>query len=312
MEIIFYHPVCDTAAWIHALQTHLPGATIREWRHGDHRHADYALVWHPPVEMLQGRALKAVFVLGAGVDSILNKLQAHPEMLAPLVPLFRLEDTGMVQQMQEYTVSQVLHWFRRFDDYQALKQNACWQPLPEYHREDFTIGIMGAGVLGSKVAESLLAWGFPVRVWSRSRKDWPGVRSFVGRDELSDFLRQTRVLINLLPSTAETRGIINANLINQLQNESYILNLARGAQLIEEDLLQALDSGKVKSAMLDVFSREPLPAESPLWRHPLVSMTPHIAAVTRLQEAVDYIARTLAQLEQGEVVSGQVDRQRGY
>lgn len=312
MEIIFYHPVCDTPAWIHALQTQLPGANIREWKRGDQGHADYALVWHPPVEMLQGRDLKAVFALGAGVDSILGKLQAHPEMLAPSIPLFRLEDTGMVQQMQEYAVSQVLHWFRRFDDYQAFKLAACWQPLPEYDRKDFTIGIMGAGVLGSKVAESLMAWGFPVRVWSRSRKDLPGVRSFVGRDELHDFLCETRVLINLLPSTAETTGIINLTLLNQLQNESYVLNLARGVQLVEADLLQALYSGKVKSAMLDVFSREPLPAESPLWRHPRVAMTPHIAAVTRLQEAVEYIASTIAQCERGEVVSGPVDRQRGY
>ncbi|HCC5837072.1 glyoxylate/hydroxypyruvate reductase GhrA [Citrobacter farmeri] len=312
MDIIFYHPTFDTPWWIAALEKAIPGARVREWKSGDNDPADYALVWHPPVEMLEGRNLKAVFALGAGVDSILSKLKAHPTMLDPAIPLFRLEDTGMGLQMQEYAVSQVLHWFRRFDDYQALKNESQWQPLPEYTREEFTVGIMGAGVLGAKVAESLQAWGFPLRCWSRSRKTWPGVESFAGTEELSAFLSQTRVLINLLPNTAETVGIINGKLLDQLQDGAYLLNLARGVHVNEDDLLAALNSKKLKGAMLDVFSREPLPADSPLWKHPRVAMTPHIAAVTRPTEAVAYISRTISHLENGEAVTGRVDRQRGY
>ena len=312
MEIIFYHPTFDTQYWIRELEKQLPGARVREWKAGDNQPADYALVWHPPVEMLQGRALKAVFALGAGVDSILSKLRDHPDMLPLSIPLFRLEDTGMGRQMQEYAVSQVLHWFRRFDDYQALKLASRWQPLPEYRADEFTIGIMGAGVLGAKVAESLQPWGFPLRVWSRSRKSWPQVQSFVGQAELGGFLHGTRVLINLLPNTAETVGIINQTLLAQLPDESYLLNLARGVHVVEEDLLAALNNGKLKGAMLDVFSREPLPQESPLWAHPRVAMTPHVAAVTRPMEAIAYIAGTISRLERGESVSGQVDRQRGY
>ncbi|HAE2266364.1 TPA_asm: glyoxylate/hydroxypyruvate reductase GhrA [Salmonella enterica subsp. salamae serovar 60:g,m,t:z6] len=312
MEIIFYHPTFNAAWWVNALEKALPHARVREWKAGDNHPADYALVWQPPVEMLAGRRLKAVFALGAGVDSILSKLNAHPEMLDASIPLFRLEDTGMGLQMQEYAVSQVLHWFRRFDDYQALKNQAIWKPLPEYTREEFGVGIMGAGVLGSKVAESLQAWGFPLRCWSRSRKSWPGVESYAGREELGAFLNQTRVLINLLPNTAQTVGIINRELLDQLPDGAYVLNLARGVHVQEADLLAALDSGKLKGAMLDVFSQEPLPQESPLWRHPRVAMTPHIAAVTRPAEAIDYIARTITQLEKGESVTGQVDRTRGY
>ncbi|HBR1291116.1 glyoxylate/hydroxypyruvate reductase GhrA [Klebsiella quasipneumoniae] len=312
MEIIFYHPTFDTQYWIRELEKQLPGARVREWKAGDNQPADYALVWHPPVEMLQGRALKAVFALGAGVDSILSKLRDHPDMLPLSIPLFRLEDTGMGRQMQEYAVSQVLHWFRRFDDYQALKLASRWQPLPECRADEFTIGIMGAGVLGAKVAESLQPWGFPLRVWSRSRKSWPQVQSFAGQAELGGFLQGTRVLINLLPNTAETVGIINQTLLAQLPDESYLLNLARGVHVVEEDLLAALNNGKLKGAMLDVFSREPLPQESPLWAHPRVAMTPHVAAVTRPMEAIAYIAGTISRLERGESVSGQVDRQRGY
>lgn len=312
MEIIFYHPTFDTPYWIAELSKLLPDARIRGWVRGDNAPADYALVWHPPVEMLQGRELKAVFALGAGVDSILSKLKAHPEMLPESIPLFRLEDTGMGIQMQEYAVSQVLHWFRRFDDYQALQRQSTWQPLPDYMQEEFTIGIMGAGVLGSKVAESLLSWGFPVRCWSRSRKQWPQVTSYAGEEELNAFLQGTRVLINLLPNTAETVGIINQQHLSQLPDNSYVLNLARGVHVVEEDLLAALDSGKLKAAMLDVFSREPLPKESPLWLHPRVTMTPHVAAVTRPKEAIAYIAQTITQLERGEEPGGQVDRVRGY
>lgn len=312
MEIIFYHPTFDTPYWIAELGKKLPGAKIRAWQRGDNAPADYALVWHPPVEMLQGRQLKAVFALGAGVDSILSKLNAHPEMLADSIPLYRLEDTGMASQMQEYAVSQVLHWFRRFDDYQALQREGRWQPLADYSHDEFTIGIMGAGVLGSKVAQSLLAWGFPVRCWSRSRKTWPQVTSFAGEEELADFLQHTRVLINLLPNTAQTVGIVNKSLLAQLPDDSYVLNLARGVHVVEEDLLAALDSGKLKGAMLDVFSREPLPDESPLWRHPRVTITPHVAAVTRPQEAIAYISQTIEKLERGEKATGEVDRVRGY
>lgn len=312
MEILFYHPSFDNNYWINALREAMPQANVRAWKVGDNAPADYALVWHPPVAMLKGRKLKGVFALGAGVDAILSQLSANPGMLADDIPLFRLEDTGMGLQMQEYAVSQVLHWFRRFDDYQALKQQAKWQPLEEYERDDFTIGILGAGVLGSKVAESLLAWGFPLRCWSRSRKSLPGVSSFAGADELPDFLHGTRVLINLLPNTPETVGLINRSLLNQLADNSYVINLARGVHVVETDLLAALESGKLKGAMLDVFSREPLPAGDPLWAHPRVTMTPHIAAVTRPAEAIAFISHTIGQLERGETVSGRVDRARGY
>ncbi|MEX5381931.1 glyoxylate/hydroxypyruvate reductase GhrA [Cronobacter muytjensii] len=313
MEILFYHPTFDVAQWAALLQRHLPQARLRAWEPGDNAPADYALVWHPPYEMLRGRThLKAIFVLGAGVDSLLSRLDAHPDLLPPDVPLCRMEDIGMAAQMQEYAVSQVLHWFRRFDDYVALQREAKWQPLEEYCHADFTIGVLGAGVLGGQVAQCLHSWGFPVRCWSRSRKTYPGIESFAGTHELAAFLRGTRVLINLLPNTPETVGIINGGLLAALEDNAYVLNLARGVHLVEEDLLAALDNGKIKGAMLDVFHQEPLPAESPLWRHPRVRLTPHVAAVTRPEEAAAFIAQSISRIERGETPQNQVDVARGY
>lgn len=177
MDIIFYHPTFDTQWWIEALHKAIPQAEVRAWKSGDNESADYALVC-PPVEMLAGRDLRSS-CLHLGRVLILfyeQATEAHPEMLKPSVPLFRLEDTGMGEQMQEYAVSQVLHWFRRLTITASSKNSSHWQPLPEYHREDFTIGILGAGVLGSKVAQSLQTWRFPLRCWSRTRKSWPGVQ----------------------------------------------------------------------------------------------------------------------------------------
>jgi len=312
MDIIFYHPSFNTEKWIAGLQQRLPQARIRKWTAGDTAHADYALVRQPPVEMLQGRALKGVFALGAGVDDILNQLREHPHMLAEGVPLFRLEDTGMGRQMQEYAVWHVLGWFRRFNEYQQQKNEAVWQPLRNHSRDDFTIGILGAGVLGSSVAESLRFWGFPVRCWSRSPKDLPGVTSFHGEAQLDDFLAGSKVLINLLPNTPQTVGILNRKLLGKLKPQAYLINLARGAHLVEDDLLAAIEAGEIKAAALDVFVQEPLAQQHPFWAHPAIAITPHNAAVTLPEEAMDYIADAIRLRETGAMPSGLVDVVRGY
>lgn len=313
MDIIFYHPSFNAEKWINGLQQRLPQARIRAWQAGDTGPADYALVRQPPVEMLKGRKeLKGVFALGAGVDDILGQLRQHPEMLAEGVPLFRLEDTGMARQMQEYAVYHVLGWFRRYTEYQQQKAQALWQPLPNPSRAAFSIGILGAGVLGSSVAESLKVWGFPVRCWSRSPKELPGITSFHGAEQLGEFLSGTQVLINLLPNTPQTEGILNRALLSQLKPQAFLLNLARGAHLVEEDLLAAMAAGEIRAAALDVFVREPLDKQHPFWAHPDIAITPHNAAVTLPEEAMDYIAKSVLQQEAGETPAGLVDVTRGY
>ncbi|HHK5723045.1 TPA: glyoxylate/hydroxypyruvate reductase GhrA [Serratia marcescens] len=313
MNIIYYHPLFNAQEWLTGIKQRLPQAEIREWQRGDERPADYALVWRPPHEMLANRRdLKAVFALGAGVDAILDQERKHPGTLPAGVPLLRLEDTGMAQQMQEYALSYVLRYFRRFDEYQALQQRQEWQPLDPHSLDDFTIGILGAGVLGQSVARKLTEFGFSVRCWSRSAKQIDGVQSFAGEDQRAAFLDGVKLLINLLPNTPETVGILNRELFAQLSAGAYLINIARGAHLVEADLLAALEQGQLAAATLDVFAREPLPQDHPFWRHPRVTITPHIAAITLPQQAMDQIAANIRALEAGHPTAGVVDRQRGY
>lgn len=258
------------------------------------------------------RDLKAVFALGAGVDAILDQERKHPGTLPAGVPLLRLEDTGMAQQMQEYALSYALRYFRRFDEYQALQQRQEWQPLDPHSLDDFTIGILGAGVLGQSVARKLTEFGFRVRCWSRSAKHIDGVQSFAGEAQRAAFLDGVKLLINLLPNTPETIGILNRELFAQLSTGAYLINIARGAHLVEADLLAALEQGQLAAATLDVFAREPLPQDHPFWRHPRVTITPHIAAITLPQQAMDQIAANIRALEAGHAPAGVVDRQRGY
>ncbi|NMP26667.1 glyoxylate/hydroxypyruvate reductase GhrA [Rahnella sp. SAP-1] len=313
MNILFYHPTGNATPWIDGISQRLPTANVRLWLRGDNQPADYALVWHPPHEMLASRTtLKGIFVLGAGVDAILTQEQRQPGTLPAGVPLFRLEDTGMALQMQEYALASVLRYFRRMDEYQLLQQQKQWRPLPVHQRDDFTIGILGAGVLGSAVAQQLVAMNFKVRCWSRSAKNLNGVDSFYGDEQLPTFAQGCKLLINLLPNTPHTQGILNSRLFAWLQPQAYLINPGRGRHLVDGDLLSALDSGQLAAATLDVFVEEPMPRMHPFWSHPRVSITPHIAADTLPAEAMDSIVANIQAIEAGRAPSGRVDRTRGY
>ncbi len=313
MNIIYYHPFFDARIWLEGMRKRLPQAQIREWTPGDDGPADYAMVWLPPYEMLATRQnLRGVFALGAGVDAILAQEKAHPGTLPAGVPLVRLEDTGMALQMEEYAAAAVMRYFRRFDEYEQQQRQGIWRYLPPHARENFVVGVAGAGVLGGKVAQRLASFGLRVRCWSRSEKHFDGVESFHGQAQFAAFLKGTQVIVNLLPNTPETAGILNKSVFSQLNHGAYIINLARGAHLLEDDLLEALNSGQVAAAMLDVFAKEPLAQDHPFWTHPRVTVTPHIAAFTLPEEAMDYVAENIKTIEAGNMPTGMVDIRRGY
>jgi glyoxylate/hydroxypyruvate reductase len=316
MKILFSMPAAEeTADWLQSLARALPGAQIRTWLPGDTAEADYAVVWRPSREVFAQRAgLKAVFNLGAGVDALLALEREAPGTLPSGVPIVRLEDTGMAAQMAEYATYAVLRYLRRFDEYELAQRTADprWRVLEPHARETFTVGVLGLGVLGTHVARALASLGLPVRGYSRGKKHLHGIETFAGPQEFDAFLDGTQVLVNLLPSTPETDGILNRSTFAKLARGAYLVNLARGAHLVEDDLLDALAAGQIAAATLDVFAKEPLPPDHRFWREPRVTITPHISAITLREQAIVQIAQKIEALERGEPIGGIVDLIRGY
>ena len=306
MKLLFCCAGTKPEPWIAGLRAALPAADVAVWEPGAPA-ADYAVVWAPPQAFLDEQpGLKAVFNIGAGVDALL-KLR-----LPPTARVVRLDDAGMSVQMAEYVCHAVIRHYREFDGYEADVRQGRWSYRKPRSRADFAVGVMGLGVLGSRVAQALRVFEFPVNGWSRSPKALDGVRGFSGREGFNDFLSASRVLVNLLPLTPDTQDILNRDTLSRLQPGGYVINVARGAHLVDEDLLALLDEGHLAGATLDVFRTEPLPAGHPFWTHPGMTVTPHTSARTLRDESIAQIAGKIRALEQGEPIAGIVDPVRGY
>ncbi|MBX3611211.1 MAG: glyoxylate/hydroxypyruvate reductase A [Hydrogenophaga sp.] len=292
--------------WQQGLQAALPEADVRIWQPGAPA-ADHAVVWSPPQAFFDEQTqLKAVFNTGAGVDALLAA------RIAPGTRIVRLDDAGMSVQMAEYVCHAVIRHFREFDAYEADVKAGRWSYRKPRLRTDFPVGVMGLGVLGERVARALTVFDFPVHGWSRTAKAIEGVVCHSGEDRLDGFLSQCRVLVNLLPLTPQTENILNRRTLGLLRPEGYLINVARGAHLVEDDLLVLLDSGHLAGATLDVFRTEPLPAGHGFWNHPKITVTPHTSARTLREESIAQIVRKIRAVERGEPIAGEVDRQRGY
>ena len=306
MRILYYSADLDSAAWLPGLRAALPHAEVDLWTTGAPP-ADYAVVWKPPQQLLdEQHQLKALFNTGAGVDALMQL--RLPEGL----PVVRLDDAGMSVQMAEYVCHAVIRHFREFDGYASDMRKGKWSFRKPRARADFPVGIMGLGVLGARVARALAQFEFPVNGWSRSAKDLPGVQCFAGQAQFTPFLQASRVLVCLLPLTAETQDILNHDSLSRLRPGGYVVNVARGAHLVDADLLALLASGHLSGATLDVFRTEPLPPAHPFWTHPQITVTPHTSARTLRSESIAQIAGKIAALERGEPVAGRVHASRGY
>ena len=225
------------------------------------------------------------------------------------VPIARLIDPGMVAAMTETVLAHVLDWHRHHYRYRAQQAERRWEQLPQFMAGDRTVGVLGLGALGADAAQALRAHGFRVLGWSRRPKRLPGVESSV---ELADVLERSNVLVCLLPLTAETRGILDAEAFAQMPQGACLVNVARGGHLVEKDLLAALDSGRVSRAYLDVFETEPLPPGHPFWAHPEVTVTPHAAALTEPRTSLPKIVANIERVRRGEGPEGLVDLAAGY
>ena len=309
MHILFASPHHDPGTWLSSFQTAMPGARFSVWDPSQPpTEAEIAIGWQPSAEVFaHERHIKTLFNLGAGVDALLALPTLPPELT-----LVRLEDAGMSVQMAEYVVHALARVMRNFDGYAQDQASRTWGERPELARRHWPVGVLGLGVVGQRVASALASLDFPVAAWSRTARDIDGLRTFAGVEGLDAFLRQTRVLVNVLPLTPETHNLIDRDLMSKLLPEAMVINVGRGKSLVEEDLLAMLDSGHVRAAALDVFQTEPLPADHPFWRHPQVVVTPHIAARTLLEETVEQIVGKLRRLAEGKEVTGVVSRDRGY
>ncbi len=299
-------------AWVDGLRAALPGAEVDVWTPGAPP-ADHAVVWAPPQAFIdQQPGLRGLFNIGAGVDALL-KLSLPPSMR-----IVRLDDAGMSVQMAEYVCHALIRHFREFDGYAADAHEARWGYRKPMARQDFPVGVMGLGALGERVARTVAQFDFPVNGWSRTSKPIDGVRGFAGAAQFDAFLAASRVLVCLLPLTPDTRGIMRRETLLKLHGGrpgGYVINVARGAHLVEADLISLLDAGQLAGAALDVFETEPLPPAHPFWRHPKIEVTPHASARTLREESIAQIAGKIRAVEAGagfDTLAGVVDAQRGY
>jgi len=309
-------------AWQRALAARLPHATIAiDPGTPDGRleatsspvpdarfEADWAVGWGPPADLFARQpSLRAFFSTGAGVDHLLR----HPG-LPPSLALVRLEDAGMAGPMADYCLHELLRIAGRHDAYAAQQAQQRWHEQPAFARGELPVGIVGVGVLGAHVARQLAAAGFTVRGFARGPKSIDGVEVMFGATAWPEFLAATRVLILLAPRTPDTENLIDAAALARLAPGGWLINVARGALVVDADLISALDAGTLAGATLDVFREEPLPASHPFWHHPRIRMTPHVSAPTLVEVSAAQVAAKLVALERGEPVGGVVDRSRGY
>jgi glyoxylate/hydroxypyruvate reductase len=275
----------------------------------DRAAVEVAIVANPAPGSLQGLpGLLLIQSLWAGVDRLL----LDPTLPAE-VPIARLVDPAMNEAMAETALWAVLSLHRGFFDYARQQQELVWSQALQRRADEVSVLVLGLGQMGGTVAKRLAFNGYRVTGWNRhATVQLPGVTCRHGEAELDELLAKAEIVVNLLPLTPATRGLFNAARFGVMRREASLVNLARGAHVVEADLLAALDSGRLRHAVLDVFTQEPLPAEHPLWRHPKVTLLPHVAALTDPRSAARIAADNVRALREGRPLLNRVDLQRGY
>ena len=304
----------DAAPWERRFRAAAPGRDIRLWpdRVGDPADIAYAAAWLPPAGAFGAfKNLRAIFSLGAGVDALMADRSLPP------VPVVRVVDPDLTRRMTEYVTLHVLMHHRRQRLYDEQQRGRVWHEHAQPPARDVNVGLMGLGVLGRDAAEVLVRLGFRVAGWSRTPHDLPGIETFHGAAGLDAFLARTEILVCLLPHTPTTEGILDLALMRKLKRDgalggAFLINAGRGMLQVDADIVAALDEGALAGASLDVFPIEPLPAASPLWSHPKVTITPHNSAASVPEETVAYIVRQIERFEAGHALANIIDRVSGY
>jgi glyoxylate/hydroxypyruvate reductase A len=296
------------AEWAQLFATKAPDLPFHIWPDiGQPENVRYLAAWLPPENLeTQFPNLELLFSVGAGVDQF--DLVALPLDL----PVVRMTESGIITGMVEYVTMAVLGLHRDLLTYVDQQRQKVWQQQRVYPASKRQVGVLGVGMLGRAVLGKLDAFGFRLAAWSRSRHEIDGIRCFAGADELPAFLEATDIVVCLLPLTRATHGILNAELFTRMPRGAALIHVGRGPQLDHASLLAALDSGQISAAVLDVTDPEPLPVDHPLWSHPKILLTPHIASMTQPDTAVDLVLENIRRYREGEPLIGLVDRDRGY
>lgn len=310
MSILYYCEDDTNGAILKALRERLPTHNIEAWPECENPQAiTKAIVWQPPADFFNNlSSLKQVLSIAAGVDHLLD----HPG-LPNDVSIIRLTDAGMAEPMADFVLYGTLHAQRRMTDIAIAQRNASWQhELKPLGKSRLKVGILGAGEMGRVAAHKLLSNGYSVACWSRSPKPASELTHYSGNDGLDILLSTSNVLVCLLPLTPNTKHIINTTSLSKLPKNAFLINAGRGGHVDEQALLDMLNNGHLSGALLDVFESEPLPASSPFWGHEKVLVTPHVAAPTDIEGAIEQIAQSIELLDNKQTPPGTVDRTVGY
>lgn len=308
MAMLFKVPDARGLAWASLFETHAPDIDVRLWPQiGEPADVRYFAAWQPPQNLHERFPnLEVIFATSAGVDQFyLGELPEH-------IKVVRMLDPGIAQGIVEYACFAVLSLHRDIPLYLHQQRERQWQEHELTPARKRRVGVMGLGNLGVATLEALRPFGFELSGWARSQKDIPGVRCFSGAGQLADFLGQCDILICLLPLTDDTRGILNASTFAALPKGAQLINLGRGGHLIESDLLDALASGQLSHAIIDVLNDEPPTTEHPFWQHPDIWLTPHIGANSSPETAFDVLLANIRRHQNGEKMEGEIARDQGY
>jgi glyoxylate/hydroxypyruvate reductase A len=299
----------DGQLWKKAFEAALGSIDFRTLDNlGDKADIEVVLAWKPPAGLIASFPnVKLIVSLGMGVDHLLAD-----DRLPEGVPITRIMDDGLVGQMSEYALYWALRHHRDIDKYAASQRAKQWKVedfVDTVHRR---IGILGLGTIGQDTAKKFAALGFPTAGWSRTKKSLLGIETFHGPDGLARVLAQSDILINVLPLTRDTKGLLDAKLFTALPTGAYVINMGRGGHVVDEGLLAALDSGHLSGAALDVFNQEPLPPEHRYWTHPKVQVTPHVAGATNPRTASPGVIENIKNIRTGRPLINTVDPKSGY
>jgi glyoxylate/hydroxypyruvate reductase A len=305
---LLIHSQTDDAAWKDVLGKLLPDDELRTWPDtGDRADIEFIVMFTLSNEELATFPnLRGILLLSAGVNHL------RPVEGLPDVPIVRMADQAVARDMATFTLSWIIHVHRAMHRYGAFQREHRWERLEHRPVEQYTVGILGLGNIGRKVADYALAAGYPVRGWSRSRKDHLGVDEFIGPDELDAFLSGTDCLVNVLPLTPATRKIVDADRLSKLPEGAAFINIGRGGSVDDDALCTALDGGRLDVAVLDVFRGEPLEPESPLWDQPGIIVTPHMSGWSDPVSAAPYMVENIARIRAGAEPFPLMDRSAGY